>query len=324
MPRADELEVGISNEPYHDGEIAVQERAGERDLARRRGALIATRIVPGALPFLAQQRLVALTVAGDDQQVWTSAWFGEPGFVQSGDGQHVRVSKPMMDVSPDDPVLGRLAVGRDLGLLAIDLASRRRLRINGSIEAISVEGIDVIVRESVGNCPKYIQRRVRDEVSIPASNEGTTERGRVLDEQRRALVQRADTAFVGSLHSTRGADASHRGGVPGFIEVVDASTLRVPDYPGNSMFLTLGNFATDPRASLAVLDFERGRLGSFSGSARLRFGVEDPGHPTGGTGRYWELDVREWIQVDLPAALRWRLRDASPHNPVGSAEVIRS
>ena len=314
----------MSNEPYHDGEIAVQERAGERDVARRRGGAIATRVAPGAQAFLAQQRLLALSVAGDDRQVWTAVWFGEPGFVQTVDGQHVSLAKPLMQVSPDDPVLGRVAVGGDIGLLVIDLASRRRLRINGSIEASEADRIDVLVRESVGNCPKYIQRRARQEVSTTPSGNATTVRGRLVDEERRTLVERADTAFVGSVHPDRGADASHRGGVPGFIEVVDAATLRVPDYAGNSMFMTLGNLAIDSRASLAVLDFERGRVVSFSGSAQLRFGGEDPRHPTGGTGRYWDLNVREWIQVDVPAALGWRLLDASPHNPMPSAEMVRS
>ncbi len=132
------------------------------------------------------------------------------------------------------------------------------------------------------------------------------------------LLERADTAFVGSLHPARGVDASHRGGVPGFIQVVDATTLRVPDYPGNSMFMTLGNFEVDSRASLAVLDFEGGQVVSFSGSAHLRFGEDDPQRQTGGTGRYWDLAVREWVQFELPCALRWELLDPSPFNPPAS------
>src|SRR5262249_16802352 len=142
--------------------------------------------------------------------------------------------------------------------------------------------------------------------------------GGVVDEARRALVERADTAFVGSIHPARGADASHRGGAPGFITVVDATTLRVPDYRGNSMYMTLGNFAIDPRASLAVIDFDQGRAVSFSGSAHLRFEAEDPNHPTGGTGRYWDLVIREWVQINLPPAARWQLRENSPYNPVAS------
>ena len=108
----------MGNQPFHDGEIAVQERAGERDIARRHGAGISSRIVPGALSFLARQRLVALSAAGDDGHLWTSVWCGEPGFVQSADGQRVSILPSLMTASPDDPVLRRLALGRDLGILA--------------------------------------------------------------------------------------------------------------------------------------------------------------------------------------------------------------
>jgi len=308
----------MSSEPFHTGEIAVQERAGERDIARRHGAGISSRILPGALPFLAQQRLLAVCAAGEDGGLWTSVWGGEPGFVRSTDGQQVRILTSLMEASANDPVLGRLAVDRELGLLAIEFATRRRLRINGTIERISPEEIAVLVCESVPNCPKYIQRRRPHGVSTSLPSRRPSGWGRTVDEERRALVERTDTAFVGSVHPARGVDVSHRGGAPGFIRVMDETTLRVPDYPGNSMFMTLGNFEIDPRASLAVLDFERGRIASFSGSARLRFEVENPRHPTGGTGRYWDFAVREWVEFDLPSTEGWELLDASPFNPLTS------
>jgi predicted pyridoxine 5'-phosphate oxidase superfamily flavin-nucleotide-binding protein len=307
----------LSNEPFHTGEIAVQERTGERDSARRHGVGISSRIMPGALPFLERQRLLAVSAVADDGQLWTSAWCGAPGFVRSTDGQHVHIQSSLMDLPPGDPVRVAVAIGRDLGMLAIEFASRRRLRINGSVAAISADEISLVVRESVANCPKYIQRR-RHELSASSTTRRPVAHGHLVDDERRALIERADTAFVGSVHRTRGTDASHRGGVPGFIKIVDATTLRVPDYPGNSMFMTLGNFEVDPRASLAVLDFERGRMVSFSGSARLRFVGEDPRHPTGGTGRYWDLTVREWVQLDLQPAVRWELLEASPYNPLTS------
>ncbi len=305
----------MPHDPFHEGEIAVQERAGERDIGRRRHTIISPRIVPGALPFLAQQRLIALSVAGEDAHLWTSVWCGQAGFVRSDDGERVTITRSLMTVAPDDPVLGRLAVGRDTGLLAIELTTRRRLRINGRVERLSPDEIVVHVRESVPNCPKYIQRRQPREVPAAPGPSRPGASGHTIDDERRALVERADTAFVGSLHPARGVDASHRGGEPGFIQVLDATTLRVPDYAGNSMFLTLGNFEVDPRASLAVVDFDRARVVSFSGRARLRFTGELPGHPTGGTGRYWEFSVREWVEFDLPPAMRWDLLDSSPFNP---------
>jgi predicted pyridoxine 5'-phosphate oxidase superfamily flavin-nucleotide-binding protein len=305
----------MAPDPFHEGEIAVQERAGQRDIGRRRHTIISPRIVPGALPFLAEQRLIALSVTGPDAHLWTSVWCGRPGFVRSEDGERVTIRRSLTTIAPGDPVLGRLDVGRDTGLLAIELTTRRRLRINGPVERISPDEIVVRVRESVPNCPKYIQRRQPREVSAPAGPSTPSAAGHTIDDERRRLVERADTAFVGSLHPARGADASHRGGEPGFIHVLDAATLRVPDYAGNSMFLTLGNFEVDPRASLAVVDFDRARVVSFSGRARLLFTGDLPGHPTGGTGRYWELSVREWVEFDLPPAMRWELLDSSPFNP---------
>ena len=302
----------MSADLFHEGEIAVQVRAGERDIARHRS--ISSRIVAGALSFLGRQRLIAISATGEDGHLWTSVWCGRAGFVTSADGERVRIDRSRLFESPDEPVLERLTTGRAIGMLAIELATRRRLRINGNVEAISADEIVIRVRESVPNCPKYIQQREpRDVQAAPTKTHRA--RGQALDDERRWLVERADTAFVGSLHPSRGVDASHRGGAPGFITVVDATTLRVPDYPGNSMFLTLGNFEIDPRASLAAIDFERNRVVSFSGDARLAFDVERPDHPTGGTGRYWELAVREWVQFDLPATLRWDLLDSSPFNP---------
>lgn len=304
----------MSIHSFHEGELAVQKRAGERDLARRVSAGISSRIVEGALSFLKRQRLLAVSATGDDGLLWSSVWCGQPGFIDSIDGQLVSIRPALMWVSPDDPVLPRLAIGRDVGMLAIEMTSRRRLRVNGTVVLSGLDEIRIVVRESVGNCPKYIQRRDPRLVATPVPAEQSASGG-ALDEERRELVERVDTAFVGSLHPTRGVDASHRGGKPGFIRVVDSTILRVPDYRGNSMFMTLGNFQSDPRASLVAVDFARGQAVSFSGDAQLRFGVEHAEQPTGGTGRYWELNVREWVQFDLPPHIRWELIDASPFNP---------
>src|SRR5262245_36060578 len=127
--------------PYHAGEIAVQERAGEREIAEQRVGAISSRIIPGALSFLARQRLIAVSIAGDDGYLWTSVWWGNPGFVQSADGQRVRIRRSLMAASPEDPVQHRLVEGRDIGMLAIEFASRRRLRINGNIEGMSAEDV---------------------------------------------------------------------------------------------------------------------------------------------------------------------------------------
>ena len=62
------------------------------------------------------------------------------------------------------------------------------------------------------------------------------------------------------------------------------------------MFMTLGNFEVDPRAGLAVVDFERRSVVSLSGSAQAH---------VDGDNRYWDFAVREWVQIDLAPTLRW-------------------
>jgi hypothetical protein len=201
-------------------------------------------------------------------------------------------------------------------MLVMDLETRRRLRINGAVDRFNAAGLSVRVGEVFGNCPKYIQRRQRSDVDAADESASTqVEAGTVIDAARRAFIARVDTAFVGSIHARRGLDVSHRGGQPGFIAVAGDRVLQIPDYPGNAMYLTLGNFEVDPRAALALVDFEQRRVLSLTGTAMTTFGLEDPRLPTGGTGRHWSFTVQRWVEFALPPSLAWTLIEPSPLNP---------
>jgi len=60
-------------------------------------------------------------------------------------------------------------------------------------------------------------------------------------------------------------DASHRGGEPGFVQVLDDNHLLWPDYAGNNHFNTLGNLLVDSRVGLLFVDFAGGHLLQLSG-----------------------------------------------------------
>jgi len=301
-------------EPYHEGERAVQARHGTRDDAERQAAMIGAAIPPPARAFLAAQRTLAVGALDGLGRPWASLWPGPPGFVTSADGRTVRVARDGRLPAPDDPLRALLVPGRAVGLLAIELASRRRLRINGAVAAADEGHVTIDVREVFPNCSKYIQRR-EPIAGGAAGAAAPAERGRALDAARRAFLERADTLFVASSHPTRGVDVSHRGGEPGFVSVRDDRTLRIPDYRGNGMFQTLGNFEVAPRAGLVAVDFERRRLLSLTGAVSISHGAEDPAHPSGGTGRYWSLVVAEWHEYAAPVGLAFRLVESSPFNP---------
>ena len=294
----------------------MQERAGERDSALRLEGFAAGPIPIRALAFLAEQRMLAIGSADEHGRVFASVIFGAPGLAASSDGRSLQLDRTRIDVH-DDPLWRNLRVGVAVGLLAIELASRRRLRINGVVSHIDPARIDVDVQEAYPNCPKYIQRRIPlDAPSVRASLERPRSAGIVLDDVRTGLIERADTLFVASRHPERGMDVSHRGGAPGFVRVVSPTRIRIPDYRGNSMFNTLGNFAVDDRAGVVFVDFDGGTLLQMTGTAILQFDQRDEARqPTGGTGRYWDFDVEGWLEVPIRAPIAGQLLERSPQNP---------
>jgi predicted pyridoxine 5'-phosphate oxidase superfamily flavin-nucleotide-binding protein len=301
-------------EPYHEGELAVQARAESRDEAEQNAAMLGASLPAPMRAFLAAQRTLALGALDGLGRPWASLWSSSPGFVTSAGTRIVRIARDDRVAAADDPLRALLVPGRDVGLLAIELSSRRRLRINGAVARADEHRVEIDVREVFANCPKYIQRREPIRGGAAATTP-PSERGVALDPARRALLERADTLFVASSHPTRGVDVSHRGGEPGFVRVLDDRTLRIPDYSGNGMFQTLGNFEVVPRAGLVAVDFERRRLLSLTGTVSVSFGAEDPSHPSGGTGRYWSLVVAEWREFAAPVGLAFRLVESSPFNP---------
>ncbi len=96
---------------------------------------------------------------------------------------------------------------------------------------------------------------------------------------------------------------------------MDARSLRVPDYRGNSLFNTFGNLLVNARAGVTVMDFVKGRMLQMTGLARPEWDQPDEQGATGGTGRFWTFIVDHWRMLTLPGAARWEFLDASPFNP---------
>ena len=236
--------------------------------------------------------------------------------MQAEDEQNVTFDLPSMAQNEHDPFWGNIRKHPDVGMLVIELASRRRLRINGTIRRESEGSLRLHVKESYPNCPKYIQRRQittsLDRFDMPALGSAG---GEVLDQSQRAIITKADTFFVASVHPERGVDASHRGGNAGFVKIVDDRILRIPDYQGNCMFNTLGNFLVTPRAGLIFLDFDSSRTLQLIGRPMTQFDVDGWAKETGGTNRFWEFQIDRWLEIDHLPELNWSFLDYSPHNP---------
>ncbi|HLZ73274.1 MAG TPA: pyridoxamine 5'-phosphate oxidase family protein [Dehalococcoidia bacterium] len=297
--------------PFHAGERAVQRLAGTNRQAERIGAGFADRISPGVAEFVAGQ---ALAVAGSIDprgRVWASLLAGPPGSVQPLDPHTLRIAALPVE---GDPLPENLRTNDALGLLVIDLATRRRVRINGSGRQERDGSITLRPAQIFGNCPKYIQARSWRVAPDAAPAAGAVAQGQALSDAQRGWIARSDTFFIASAHTRGGVDASHRGGAPGFVSVLDAATLRFPDYAGNGMFQTLGNLAEQPEAGLLFVDFARGSTLQLSGRARVLWDAENAA-AFAGAERVVEFAIDAVIETAGATPLRWRLEQRSPFNP---------
>jgi uncharacterized protein len=271
---------------FHEGELAVQDRAGVRaQAARLGGAMLATPDLNGGMStFLAHREFAVLTARDADGRLWTSPLFSSPGFLEAHD-RELRVHAVPRDGDP----LHALVPNQPVGMLAIEFATRRRVRVNGTLVAVGDDGLLLSVDQAYGNCPKYIHPR---HLERSGGSERPVEHTSTLGAQHEALITKSDTFFLGTVHPTRGADASHRGGPPGFVHV-DGDTLWWPDYPGNNMFNSFGNLAVDPTAALLFIDFDTGTTLHVSGKATVEWVT--PSDIDGGTGRRVRLTVESVV-----------------------------
>ncbi len=272
---------------FHEGELAVQRRAGvEADAKRLETMLDSDHLSAGGAKFLASQTLIALTGRDRDGVLWISPIAAPAGFLH-GDDNVLRLSALPRD---GDPLHG-MPPGQQVGLIAIDFAARRRMRINGTLIDGDSAGLTVQIDQAYGNCPQYIHRREPDVAVLGTATGAEARRSTRLAATDQALIAASDTFFFGTSHPIRGSDASHRGGPAGFVRVDSSQRLWWPDYPGNNMFNSFGNLAVDDEAALLFIEFRTGATLHVSGSAQVQWTEPGVASDDGGVGRQVAFSV---------------------------------
>jgi len=301
---------------FHDGELAVQQRAGVTAAAARLSGMLAPAELRGGLPrFLAARTFAALTARDQAARLWISPLTGPAGFLAATTATTLTVHAAPLAGDP----LRTPPTGQPAGLLVIEFAARRRVRLNGTLIAADSNTLRFDVDQAYGNCPQYIQQRTLDPGPTAGPAPGPVRHGTALTQRDVDLVRTADTFLIGTTHPARGSDASHRGGSPGFVRV-EGGYLWWPDYQGNNMFNTLGNLAVDPTAALLFCDFVTGQTLHLSGTAAIDWTT--PGIPgdDGGTGRRVRFTPQALVAGRL-LPLRASAVTASPDNPALTGQL---
>ncbi|MET0791132.1 MAG: pyridoxamine 5'-phosphate oxidase family protein [Polyangiaceae bacterium] len=274
------IERGWSREasPFHFGEQQVQRRIGVRDQVERAGRNMIREQMPEQHRALFEALPLLIVGSMDEKgQLWASLLSGEPGFMRSPTPKLLQVqAQPALG----DPLALQLRVGAPLGLLAIQLETRRRNRANGRIVTRDPDSFTVEIEQSFGNCNQYIQARepVFDRSLSNNAPPPATE-GPFLSDRARRLLESTDTFFIATASAAaekggdgEGVDVSHRGGRPGFVRVEDrasATLLTVPDFRGNFIFNTFGNLEVNPHAGIVCADFSTGDILTLTGTAAV-------------------------------------------------------
>ncbi len=299
--------------PFHEGELRAQQCAGELEAGESNGTMIGDKMMVGALNFIRAQNMVVLSSRDRRGRRWASLIFGKPGFLEPSDRRTLAITVNGQENDPSDVLWENLQDDERVGLLIIEMETRSRLRVNGG-GYFAYGTLTVHVEESYANCPKYITRRkIAVEPPDGPVDSPTSLHGCKLGKAQTALLEATDVLFLASGHPERGADASHRGGSPGFVEVVDGKTLRVPDYAGNSLFNTLGNLLVDAHFGIVVPDFGRGRMLQLTGTATINW--KDQEQCSGGTGRSTKFAIEEWRERAMAAHETKAELEFSPYNP---------
>lgn len=308
------MNSNTTTSPFHKGEQYIQDKLGVRERMEPFGRQVIRKTMPEQhQQFYAQLPFVFVGHADQYGWPWASILFNQPGFMQSNDSQHLQINA--LPVT-GDPLNNSLQTGNRLGLLGIELTTRRRNRLSTHIHQLTESSIELTVDQAFGNCPQYIQNRTLEMIDPETMSAPETIERVDLDQQAMDLISRSDTFFVasyvanGSGAISEGADVSHRGGKPGFIRVDNNQSLTIPDFLGNFHFNTLGNFQVNNKAGLLFIDFNKGHILTLTGTVEILWDSPDTEF-FAGAERLWrfQIDHGRWLKNALP--LRWVLQDYS-------------
>ncbi|QPC63712.1 hypothetical protein HYE67_005943 [Fusarium culmorum] len=318
---------------WHEGEIAMHEKLKVPKMENPTFPGLADRYGVRVM----HSPLVALGTLDDKGRPWTTIWGGERGFARpvaedvlalnsSVDTRYDPVFRALWDGIDEEGVKqGAInrpndGEGKEMSGLAIDLETRDRVKLAGKMVAGATvdEGktvqLAMAVTESLGNCPKYLNKK--DVVPHAMEPELVSEK-LPLPQEALDIVAAADMLFLSSTNG-HAMDTNHRGGSPGFIRVIrneeDGVELIYPEFSGNRLYQTLGNFKVNPRVGVAIPDYNTANVLYLTGTASVLVG-EEASSLLARTKLAVKISVTsaKFVKSGLP--FRGSLGEYSPYNP---------
>lgn len=302
-------------EVFHAGEKRMHEKLDISERTQKVGQLLIRDHMPDQhRDFFANLISIHLGALDNNGHPWAIMRTGEAGFISSPNNKQLRIASKPLSGEPNDLALGQ---GAKISVVGIEFETRRRNRANATISSTDTNILTLDIDQSYGNCPKYIQLRNGSQVkAAPSQNIQVDSKLSAVDKKQ---IESADTLLIASRAPNinddprAGVDINHRGGMPGFVTVLDQSTIQFPDYKGNNFYNTFGNILTDNRVGLQFVDFETGTLLNLKGTAVIVEDLNDGALPLMGRGLRINIDSAVRAEHALP--MRFEFGEFSDRNP---------
>ena len=300
---------------FHEGERSLHKKL---DIEERQHQL-GLRMVRDHMPdqhreFFAMLESVHIGVVDSTGHPWAIMRTGAPGFMSSPDDKALVISSNPLPGEPEDL---DFRVGAKTSVVGIEFETQRRNRVNATVDAAADGALSFRVDQSYGNCPKYIQIRCKTPAGQSTPKEPVT--ATTLSAKDIDQITQADTLLIASRAAElgndprAGVDINHRGGMPGFVTVLDDQTIQFPDYKGNSFYNTYGNILTDNRVGLQFVEFETGTLLNIKGTAALVEDLNNGELPL--MGRGLRMTVQSVTRAEGALPIRYTFGAYSDRNP---------
>ena len=148
------LNAEVQN-PFHAGELEAQTRAGVGNVAKWAGGFIRDFMPAQHRNFYTSLPFLVMSGSDLEGRTWITLVDGEEGFIQSPDVRSLTLNTKIDD---QDPLAQSFSAGADVGVIGIEMATRRRNRFSGHVKK-SDTGYSIDIRQTFGNCPQYIHER---------------------------------------------------------------------------------------------------------------------------------------------------------------------
>lgn len=300
---------------FHEGERKLHEKLNIQERQHQLGL----RMVRDHMPdqhreFFAMLESVHIGAVDSKGHPWAIMRTGAAGFMMSPDNKTLAISSHPLAGEPENL---DLSIGAKISVVGIEFETQRRNRLNATVAASEDGMLSFRTDQSYGNCPKYIQ--IRHKTPAGATTPKAPVKSSTLSSEDKDQIAKADTLLIASRAAQlgddprAGVDINHRGGMPGFVTVLDDTTLQFPDYKGNSFYNTYGNIMTDNRVGLQFVDFETGTLLNIKGQAELVEDLNNGELPL--MGRGLRISVQTVVRTEGALPIRYTFGAYSDRNP---------